>query len=251
MTNLEDRSLDADQQFEVFGDRAHFALEVRHMPNVSTDNDPEASEGSWGEWRLWVAEINLCAFHIESDDENVEIQEVRWYLAPLFEWLVANWMPLLHEKRLPVGGRFVGSRPPSARAAYLSMLETAGDDLDRFHTWQIWAERHALSTAAEGGIVPDVFFQRMEDEIEISWGDRTQPGADDATFIAEDSIARVSADKVAEAFYSAIEWFSKLPEVQQFSWCEVLSREWDKVKSLPAGQSALSWYLDGSPERKP
>ena len=243
--------MDADQKFEVFGDRAHFAFEVRHMPNVSTDYDPEASEGSWGEWRLWVADKNLCAFHLESDDEDVEIREVQWYLAPLFEWLVANWIPLLHEKRLPVGGCFVDGRPRSARAAYLSMLETAGDDLDRFDTWQIWAERHALCTAAEGGIVPDVFFQRMEDEIEISWGDRTQPGADAATFFAEDSVARVSADKVAQAFYSAIEWFSKLPEVQQFTWCEVLSREWDKVKSLPAGQSALSWYLDGSPEREP
>ena len=240
--------MDADKQFEVFGDRAHFAIEVRHMPNALTDIEPEASEGSWGDWRLWVADINLCAFRLESNNKNVEVQEVRWYLAPLFKWLVANWMPLLHEKRLPVGGRFVDSRPRSARAAYLSMLETAGDDIDRFHTWQVWGERHAIRTAAEGGIVPDVFFQRIEDEIEISWGSRIQPGADAATFIAEDSITRLSVNKVAEAFYSAIEWFSAIPEVQQFSWCKTLSREWKIVKSQPAGQSALSWYLDGSPE---
>ena len=250
MTNLEDGSLDTSKKFDVFGDKTHFAIEVRHIPNASTNAEPEASEGSWGEWRLWAADLNLCAFRLKSNGKTVEIQEVRWYLAPLFKWLVENWMPLLHEKRLPNGGRIAENRPRSARAAYLSMLETAGDDFDRFHRWQLWGERHSLRFAAEGGILPDIFFQRMEDEIEISWGDRIQPGAEAANFIVEDGIARASVDKVAEAFYSSIEWFTRIPEVRQFSWCKTLLREWNEVKAQPAGISALSWYLDSRPKPK-
>ena len=109
-------------------------------------------------------------------------QEVQWFLAPLFRWIVEHWMPLLHESRLPPGGRRGDSRPRSARGAYLAMLESTGDDVDRFSCWQEWAVRHSLRAASEGGILPDVFFQRMEDEVEISWGDRIQPGADAADF---------------------------------------------------------------------
>ena len=240
--------MDTDKIFEIFGDKSHFAIEVRHAPGALTDIEPETSEGSWGEWRLWAADLNLCAIRLESDGKNAEVQEVQWFLAPLFKWLVDNWMPLLHEKRLPVVVRIGESRPRSARSAYLSMLETAGDDIDRFHDWQIWGERHALRAAAEGGILPDVFFQRMEDEIEISWGDRVQPGADAANFIVEDGMARATVDKVAEAFYSAIEWFFKRPELQRLTWHKDISRKWEKIKSQPAGLSAISWYLDCSPE---
>ena len=242
--------MDTDKRFEVFGDKAHFAIELRHTPDTLTDIEPETSRGSWGEWRLWVANINLCEFCLESNGELVELQEVRWFLAPLFVWLVENWMPLLHEKRLPVGGRFGESRPRSARAAYLSMVESAGDDFDRFRTWQAWGNRHALRAAAEGGILPDVFFQRMEDEIEISWGDRVQPGAESAAFVLEDGSARASVDGVASACYSAVEWFLELPEVQQCSWFNSLSKNWSEVRSQPAGIPALSWYLDCSPEPK-
>ena len=242
--------MDTVEQFEVFGDRAHFAIEVRHIPDATMDVEPETSTGSWGEWRLWVADVNLCAFRLASGDADIRLEEVRWFLAPLFKWLVHNWMPLLHEKRLPMGARLGGSRPRSARAAYLSMLETAGDDIDRFRHWQMWGERHSLRTAAEGGILPDVFFQRMEDDIEISWGDREQPGADAATFILEDGIARASVDRVAETLYSSIEWFLNKPEVQTSKWGKALSGEWSRIKSQPAGLTALSWYLDCSSEPK-
>ncbi len=246
MTHLEDGSLDTAKHFEIFGEKTQFAIQVRHIPDELTDVEPETSEGSWGEWRLWVADINLCAFRIESDSN--EIQEVRWFLAPLFKWLVQNWMPLLHEKRLPDEGRFAESQPPSARAAYLSKLESTGDDIDQFLAWQVWGERHALRSAAEGGILPDVFFQRMEDEIEISWGDRVQPGADAAKFIVEDGIARASVDSVADVFQRAIEWFLEQSGFQELSWYEAISMEWSKIKSQPVGLSAISWYLDRSPE---
>ena len=160
--------MDRDRSFTAFGDRTHFALELQIESGRVDETAPERSAGSWGEWRLWVANVNLCALQLDTEAGVVVVQEVRWFLAPLFRWIVEHWMPLLHESRLPPGGRRGDSRPRSARGAYLAMLESTGDDVDRFSCWQEWAVRHSLRAASEGGILPDVFFQRMEDEIEIS-----------------------------------------------------------------------------------
>ena len=239
--------MDAGKGFTPFGNRSVFGLEVRLESGKVRGAAPERSVNSWGEWRLWVANVNLCALQLDTKSGLAEVQGVRWFLAPLFRWIVANWMPLLHEKRLPPGGRFGDSRPRSARAAYLAMLESTGDDLDRFLCWQEWAERHALRAASEGGILPDVFFQRMEDEIEISWGDRVQPGADAARFIVEDGIAHVPVNAVAQTLRAAVEWFSAQEQVRASEWGTELTSRWNETRSLPA-ETALSWYLDSSPE---
>ena len=232
------------------GDRAKFALELRLTSATPPNIEPERSANSWGEWRLWVVNVNLCALQFETKAGTVEVQEVQWFLAPLFRWIVDNWMPLLHEKRLPPGGRLGDSRPRSARGAYLSMLQSAGDDFFKFSSWQEWGARHSLRAASEGGIFPDVFFQRMEDEIEISWGDRVQPGADAATFLVEDGIARATVDDVATTLFDAVEWFLEQDRVRASAWGVELAVGWDDIRSSQAGETALSWYLDSSEEPK-
>ncbi len=116
----------ADPPFEVFGDKARFALEIRQTSAAVIGTEPEDSAGSWGEWRLSIANLNLCELRLDTQNGLTQVHEVRWFLAPFFAWIVENWMPLLHEKRLPPGGRLGDSRPRSARAAYLAMVESAG-----------------------------------------------------------------------------------------------------------------------------
>ena len=239
---------EAEHSFEVFGNKSTFALEVRHIPDCVIGKEPEDWKGSWGEWRLWISDLNLCELRLDTADGSVEVEEVRWFLAPLFKWIADNWMPLLHEKRLPPGGRVGDSRPRSARAAYLSMLESAGDDFERFAPWQCWANRHSLRAAAEGGILPDVFVQRMEDDLEFSWGDRVQPGASAATFLVEDGVARASVDSVARSLCSAVEWFLERRHANSGSWVSELRARWKETGQSTAGISALSWYLDSSAE---
>ena len=238
----------AERPFEIFGDKANFALEVRQVPDAAIGPEPEDFAGSWGEWRLWIASLNLCELQLETRDGRVEAREVRWFLAPLFAWIIENWIPLLHEKRLPPGGRLGDSRPRSARAAYLSMVESAGDDFERIPPWQCWGSRHALRSASAGGILPDVFVQRMEDELEFSWGDRVQPGAEAARFVVEDGVARASVNAVAESLHSAVTWFLGQQESNPAPWVQRLRAHWEETSHKPAGLPALSWYLDSDPE---
>lgn len=236
--------MDEDKQFTVIGDKARFCLEWRLLAGRGCEFAPEQSANSWGEWRLWVANVNLCSLQLETERGTVNVEEVRWYLAPLFRWFIYHWMPLLHEKRLPPGGRSGDSRPRSARGVYLAMLQSAGDDESRFPCWQEWAERHSLRTAAEGGIVPDVFFQRIEDEIEISWGDRMQPRADSATFLLEDGVARAMVDDVAETLSEAVNRFLEQEPILDTQWGAELANRWHAQCRSAVGESALSWYLD-------
>ena len=247
----EERLASNTMNFETFGDKADFALEFALLPD-SIAAEPEESEGSWGAWRLWVSDVNLCDIRLRGADGTTSaVQEVHWFLAPVFRWLVDNWMPLLHEKRLPQEGTVVDRRSCSARDAYLAILESAGDDPARFYPWQEWAGRHSLRSASEGGIVPDVFFRRMEDEIEISWGNRIQPGAEAAMFMAESGVARASVDCVADALASAINWFLVPNDSVVFDWKSELTDSWTKIKAGPIGKSAVSWYLDSNPKPGP
>jgi Zn-dependent peptidase ImmA (M78 family) len=241
----------ANDQFKSFGERSVFALEVQLLPDPQDGAVPAESVGSWGAWRLWVANLNLCSLQFETREGLAEVTEVRWFLAPLFRWVAANWVPLLHEARVPPGGRWGDSRPRWSRSAYLAVLESAGDDNERFGPWQDWAARHAIRTAAEGGIVPDVFFQRIGDEIELSWGDRLQPGADAAIFLTEDGVSRAPVDVVANVLGSATRWFLDQESARQSSWGKAIRARWTAIGEKPVGVAALAWYLDSGPEPGP
>ena len=240
-----------DDDVRIFGTRDAFALELRLLPDPHPEAAPLDGAGSWGEWRLWVAGLNLCTVDHRTRDGIAPAAEVRWYMAPLFRWIIDNWMPLLHETRLPAGGRWGDGRPRRARLAYLSMLESAGDDLDRFGPWQAWASRHALRSAAEGGIVPDVFFQRVGDEIEVSWGDRVEAGAEASSFVTDDGMSHVGAEAMATALRDALDWFCRRMEGRGAAWVPDLDRRWRDIGQAPAGRAALHWFLDGREDEGP
>jgi Zn-dependent peptidase ImmA (M78 family) len=249
--NSEAGLLKADNRFELFGDKALFALEVRLLADPADAAIPAESVGSWGAWRLWVANLNLCSVQFETWTGLTDVAEVRWFLAPLFKWIAANWTPLLHETHLPPGGRWGDRRPRWSRSAYLAILESAGDDIERFDPWQRWATRHAIRAAADGGIVPDVFLQRIGDDIEFSWGDRVQPGADSAVFLVEDGVARASVDAVATTLSSAMDWFLNQDKIRKSTWAKAIIDQWSDIENIPIGMKALNWYLDSTPEPGP
>ena len=157
------------------GDTGVFAFKVGFAddPDGGRGIDPDVGP-SWGSFQVWIEGRNLCA-HQEQDGR---VDSVHWYLLPLFEWFVRNWDPLLHEERLPVlndgdtGWESLHSTrfPPAA-------IENDGKKSAAWEgEWQRWWNRHALRSASEGGLFPDLVLRRLRDSIEISWGPARSTG---------------------------------------------------------------------------
>jgi Zn-dependent peptidase ImmA (M78 family) len=235
--------------FQRFGDASAFAIDIRFLPEANGgEGTPAASAGSWSEWRIWIANINLSRLQFITEEGPLERDWTRWYLAPLLHWLVQNWIPLLHETRLPGGARRASELAPRwARGAYLSVQETAGDDLRRFEPWQSWAQRHALRSAAEGGILPDIFFQRIGDEMEFSWGDRIEPGNEAAAFLTEDGVAHCSVNAFATALSDLIDFSLARSEIASQPWQPSLAAQWTALAGPATEGTAIAWYLDARP----
>jgi Zn-dependent peptidase ImmA (M78 family) len=226
-----------------FGDRAIVALEFRRLADPDQEKSaPFESVGSWGEWALWIAGENLCGYeHPELSDQATGVV---WYMAPLFRFLIENWDPLLHEERLPLIGRSAPSgRMLSARDAYLRAVALYQGE-NRIHPWYAWAGRHALRRYAEGGIVPDLFIRRLGDDLEISWGHRTQPGADGVYFVAEPGRSQIPVESAVEAFNQAIGWFLDQSDWYDYAWFQLLAEKARRRTESSRQQYRLCWYLD-------
>lgn len=184
------------------GDTSAFAIKIAFM------DDPDEGQGasadvahSWGAFQIWVNGWNLCG-HLE---EGERIESAHWYLLPLLEWFVRQWNPLLHEERLPcepadeawAGLRGTRFPPPALDEARESAWESA---------WHGWWSRHAIQAAREGGIFPDVIFRRVQDSIEVSWGDsRSQGVPNHVNFVLRPGAVRFEPKSVAEPLYDALE----------------------------------------------
>lgn len=231
--------------FERFGDSSRFALDLRLLPDPDSDSDaPASAVGSWGRWRLWVGGLNLTEHVLALPSGTTERQDaVTWYLAPLLQWIADAWTPMLHEQRLPS----LVHRALTARTAYLSVATTQLGDA-AFEPWQAWASRHSLRWAAQGGLLPDVFLRRLRDEIEISWGDRWQPGGEAVEFVLEPGVSHALVTDVAAALDGALGWARSSVALRHYAWHTRLKDAIGRRPSVNERHRFLSWYLDGQAE---
>jgi hypothetical protein len=231
--------------FERFGSPDRFALDMRLLPDPDGDaSAPEESVGSWGEWRLWANGLNLTEHHLTLADGTVVRREhVTWYIAPLLRWLAAVWTPLLHEERFPNAVR----RATDARQAYLSVARTQMDDSSIFSPWSAWAARHSLRWCAEGGMLPDVFLRRMGDDIEISWGDRWQPGGEAAEYVIEPGITHCDVADVADGLDRVLLRFANDENLHVHAWHPRFRRNVAARPKSSESETPVAWYLEGKP----
>ena len=187
------------------GDTSVFALKMgfSHDPDDGRGIDPEVGI-SWGNFQIWIEGRNLCA-HKEDDSQ---VESVHWYLLPLIEWLVHNWDSLLHEERLPAqnehetGWESLRSTrfPPPA-------IENDDEKVSAWESeWQRWWTRHALRSASEGGLFPDVVLRRFRDSVEISWGPARSAGMPDHFSFLESvqGVSRLAPRTVAEPLHEVL-----------------------------------------------
>ena len=184
------------------GDTSAFAIKIAFMddPDEGQGASPDVAH-SWGAFQIWVNGWNLCA-HLE---EGERVESAHWYLLPLLEWFVRQWNPLLHEERLPC---------EAADEAWTGLRETRfpppaldeGEESAWESSWHGWWSRHAIQAAREGGIFPDVIFRRVQDSIEVSWGDsRSQGVPNHVAFALRPGAVRLEPNRVADPLYDALE----------------------------------------------
>lgn len=234
----------AAQWERLAGDTSVFALRMAFAP------DPDRGYGvgreisrSWGSFQIWVGGRNLCA-HLE---EGERIDSVHWYLLPLIEWFALNWNPLLHEERLPVRNGN-DTAWTSLRATRFPPLAVENDEEKASKweaAWQNWWARHAIRTASEGGLFPDVILRRVRDSVEVSWGPAPAAGMPQHfSFLdSEKGAARLPPRQVAEplhdVMFSASEYLSSLkPDAHRIeNLCKALRR----LKSSAEPGPRLMW----------
>src|SRR5208337_4568520 len=105
---------------------------------------------------------------------------------------------------------------------------------DRYRATQDWYRRHALREASEGGLFPDLFIRRFDDDLELSWS-ATPPlfAPDGFQFIVEPGHARLPVAEVGDPLWRALQWVasqppSSLDERDQRAWSSLC----DKIISI-------------------
>ncbi len=140
-------------------------------PDEGAAVTPEES-ASWGRLQLWANGQNLCA-HV---DQGELLQGVHWYMLSFLEWLADSWNPLMHEERLPNrnSGETAARSVASTRNAPALAAEV--DICSWEQEWYDWSCRHALRTARNGGLFPNIIIRRLRDYVEVSWDDEQSAG---------------------------------------------------------------------------
>ena len=72
--------------------------------------------------------------------------------------------------------------------------------------WQTWWERHAIRSASDGGLFPDVLLRRIRDRVEVSWGHtRTAGMPEHFDFAESDSgFGRLPPEAVAVPLHNVL-----------------------------------------------
>lgn len=158
-----------------FGARETFAVEARLVPDPHPASAPRGEAWSYGELRLFVRGRCLTR---NTGPTGAPRDEVRWYLAPLLNWLATNWTPLFHEQRPPAAlGDHENLIVAFEQGERLLLEDERSTASAQRAALQEWRERHALWSGAAGGVFPNVWFRRQSDLFEVSFDPGTVVGA--------------------------------------------------------------------------
>ena len=188
-----------------FGDPLTFEIQARIVDDPNTSGGPEALAWSYGEWRLSVRGRSLTK-HLRPNGEIRE--EVRWYLAPLLRWIGQSWSPLFHEQWPPAS---IGEHDNLIVAFEQGERVLLDDESERAgrlrEVMQEWRRRHAIWSAAAGGVFPNVWLRRQSDLMEISYDPGPTVGAPSGfEFQFNRGAALVDVGVVAKALSEFLEW---------------------------------------------
>lgn len=179
-----------------FGEREHFAVHVSFSQDSRPTGNPEF-DVAWGGFAIWVK--GRCLTRSVSAETGV-MEDVRWSLLAIFDWLTRVGVRLVNEEPFP---EIAQGRVRDACDWYNeteSMPATLGpaEEAAFFDKRSQWRDHHALRRAAVDAALPNIAFRRLGDMFEVSWDNETwsatQPGL---VFVERRGSELVSARYVA------------------------------------------------------
>ncbi|HEX8379945.1 MAG TPA: ImmA/IrrE family metallo-endopeptidase [Allosphingosinicella sp.] len=197
--------------FTLFGDPSRFEIALRWRG----DMEPRARRPSSYGWSTGDMRITVAGSSITGNARGAARQSyVSWYLLPVATWLAENWGSLLHEAEFAWAER---SSAPAAAAVLRRMhsLIDARDPQARedYRRAQVWRTAHALSSAASGGLLPNLFLRRYLDSIELSWTSGEPLFApSEFRFTSEPGVAYLAVQDVAAPLWDALNWMVRTGE---------------------------------------
>ncbi len=192
--------------FVKFGDASRLQIAFR----LVADREPPESRPLEGGSTL--GDISITISHqtlTRHTQAGRDMTYVRWYLLPVFQWIVRNWVDLFHEERLP-SSNTKALTAASTSAFAMSRLIASSDPQDReqYQRFQDWWSRHSIRAADPSALYPDLFVRRLEDYAEVSWTARQPAYAPDGfAFTLSPGSAVFPIEQIAEPLWKALQWF--------------------------------------------
>lgn len=158
-----------------FGDKNIFAIQYEFIDNRFNENSLIGE--TWGRLELFVHGIDVCQYK----RENI-VKSFQWNLIYIVEWFSENLKHILNDEAfpLPVEGQ------NSIELINNCLLFDSEND-DEFDAWfdtnQEWEFKHSWFSNRAGSFLPDVFFRRINGEIEIAWNNESTYSTEGITFI--------------------------------------------------------------------
>lgn len=158
-----------------FGDKNTFF--IQYKLGVNPFNETNLTGETWGEFELSVHGIDICRYKkVDS------VTTYQWNLIYIVEWFGENLKCILNEELFPL---------PVEGGHALELLDNCllfeSDNDDEFDAWfntkQEWEFKHSWFSNRAGSFLPDVFFRRVNEKIEIAWNNESTYPSEGISFI--------------------------------------------------------------------
>jgi len=158
-----------------FGDRNTFAIQYEFVANPF--NETSLTGETWGKFELFVHGIDVLRYkRVDS------VTAYQWNLIYITEWFSENLKYILSNEPFPLP---VEGQDSLELLDHCLLFESDNDD--EFDAWfdtkQEWEFRHSWFSNRAGSFLPDVFFRRVNGEIEIAWNNESTYSSEGISFI--------------------------------------------------------------------
>jgi len=170
----------------IYGDKNIFAIQYEFEENPFHENG--LIDETWGSFKLFVHGKDLCQY----ERENI-VMTFQWNLLYIVEWFSENLKYILSDKPFPL---------PVEGKNSLELIDNCllfdSDNDDEFDAWfdkkQEWEFQHSWFSSRGGSFLPDVFFRRVNGNIEVAWNNESTYSSEGIIFIHSNGIEYISIE---------------------------------------------------------